>query len=252
MNTNIKKIIQDTIQKYIILISTKYKIDYEELHELFEPKLTQTEAQIIIRRFWVKYSSILVLRKVINYIKKSLTINDLQDFSNKCYSISKKLKGEGCGLSSGVFIDMLICELFTNKLKNFSEYHKGESDMKINNIEFSFKKITGKSIIALDWSKNKSVSNKEKFSSHIILLNLKTEKWTKNESEILSGLYIIDKKYCKKYIILSSNNKTNSLIKQKEVYKLLKRSEYQQLFIIIPKMNHELNFTISNSFTILK
>jgi len=50
---------------------------------------------------------------------------------------------------------MLLGEYFEILLQdNFKLSHNGESDYIINNINFSFKKINGKSTIALDWSKN--------------------------------------------------------------------------------------------------
>ena len=244
---------------------------------------------IKIQRWWRKNNSILELKKILNYIKNNLTESDLYTLVNSCKSITTACKGDGVGLSSGYLIDMYISKFFTTKLTEYREYHQGESDMKIYNIPLSQKKITGKSEIALDWSKNESknkitvkveeqelekdkpktrintkqnIKNKTKqhFSSHILIINLKTSKWWKSEPKniinkkiiyndiIKSGIYLIDKKYCKNYIKLSKNNKTNTLIEHKYVYAMLKRSMQQQLYIELPEPNKILEFNILNAF----
>ncbi len=131
---------------------------------------------IIIQKWWKKYTTIVKLRNIYEYIKNKLTKHELQDLSNKCYSINNFCKGDGCGLIGGILIDMFISQYFKNKFDNYEECHNGECDMKINNIPISLKKINGKSNLSLDWSKNKN--NKIKtFYTHIMIINLKTEKW---------------------------------------------------------------------------
>jgi hypothetical protein len=202
------------------------------------------KSQIIIKNFWKKYSSIIQLRKVYNCFEKL----NLQELANMCTSINEKIKGDGCGLSGGVLTDMLITEILYRDINDYKEFRNGENDMNLCGINFSFKKITGKSTIALDWSKNKCIKNKSKFTSHIIILNLKTEKWWIKESQLESGFYFIDRKYCKKYIKLTSNNKTDTLISNKELYKMLLRASSQKLYIKIPEPNNKIKFNILNAF----
>ena len=145
---------------------------------------------------------------------------------------------------------------------HFEELHSGESDIKIDNTELSLKKINGKSTIALVWSKNETDNKKKYFNSHVIIINLKTEKWWKTKpnkiisnkiitynDEIKSGIYFIDKKYCKRYINLSSNNKTNSLIDSQYLYFMLKRSIMLRLYIELPTPNKNIEFNILQAFS---
>jgi hypothetical protein len=115
----------------------------------------QTSA-ILLQRWWRKKSNIKELRKIHRYLSSSLSSEDLQDLSNKCHSITKHCKGDGAGLSGGTLIDMLLCSFLKEKLPLYSDYHDGESDMKLCDIPLSQKKINGKSTIALDWSKNET------------------------------------------------------------------------------------------------
>jgi hypothetical protein len=216
---------------------------------------------IKIQRWWRSSSSIIELRKISNYLKSELNQEDLQDLSNKCESINRYCKGDGAGLLGGSLIDMMISRFFELKLKKYSEYHNGECDMKICDIPLSQKKINGKSTIALDWSKNNEAFVKDHFTQHILIINLKTEQWwmkspKKKEPNdntnycdvIKSGIYIVDKNYCKQFIKLSSNNKTNTLIDNVNLYKMLQRSINIDLFIEIPPVNKIYDFDILNSF----
>lgn len=214
-----------------------------------------------IQVWWKKHSSICNLRKIVKYINSNLTQHDLQELSNKCASISNTCMGDGAGLLGGCLIDMLVGEYFKSKLLEYSAHHKGESDMKICGISLSQKKINGKSIVALDWSKNKTIHSKEQFAIDIMIINLKTEKWWKTSPKniqnkkidytdtIQSGIYLVDKQYCKKYVKLSSNNKTNSLIESHQLYCMLKRSLSLNTFIDLPLPNQCYTFTLMNAFS---
>jgi hypothetical protein len=228
----------------------------------------------IIQRWWKRTNSITALRKIKSHLQNALTHQDLQELANKCNSITNVCKGDGAGLLGGCLIDMLICRFFKKKLPEYQEYHSGENDMKICGIPFSQKKINGKSTIALDWSKNEKAETtavaacaateqkKERFSSHIIIINLKTEQWWKKKPTkpslhnekidytrvIPSGIYIIDRNFCKKYIALSSNNKTNTLIDAQSLYIMLLRSISQNLVIQFPKPNKNIEFDILLAF----
>jgi hypothetical protein len=214
-----------------------------------------------IQKWWKKYNSIIILRKIKNYLIYSLSNNDLQELSNKCKSITNICKGDGAGLLGGSLIDIFISSYFSKKLNKYIEYHYGESDMKILDVPLSQKKINGKSNIALDWSKNNKVNVKEYFDTHIMIINTKTEKWWKikpknkinnkisYDKTIKSGIYLIDKNFCKKYIKLTNNNKTNSLIESQYLYIMLQRSILQNLYIEIPDSNKDIKFNILNAFS---
>jgi len=239
-----------------------------------------------IQRWWHKKTSMKDLKNVLNYLQQTLTPYDFQELSNKCNAITKSCKGDGAGLAGGGLIDMLICNFLKTKLSDYSDCHTGESDMKICDIPLSLKKISGPSDLALDWSKNeKNNKNKNKnksssydeetndapitkperehFSSHILILNLKTTQWWKKSplkppsshleityNDIMpTGIYIVDKRYCKYYVKLSYNNKTDTLIKKDYVYIMLKRAITLKLFISLPVPNENITFNILEAFT---
>ena len=163
-----------------------------------------------------------------------------------------------------------------NKLPDYHENHKGESDMVICGLPFSLKKINGKSTCALNWSKNEKDEKNEKnekdekneqkkkemFSCDFIIINLKSGQWWKTKpknvhstlnivytSEIPSGIYLIDKRFCKYYVELHQNNKTNTLIDSMNLYIMLKRSIALKLYIPLPEPNKQLKFNILDAFS---
>jgi hypothetical protein len=215
----------------------------------------------LLQNWWLKRTNINKLRKIHKCLSISLSNEDLQDLSNKCHSITKRCKGDGAGLSGGTLIDMLLCDFFKEKLPLYSEYHDGECDMKICGVPLSQKKINGKSIIALDWSKNEATEPSKaskareprmRFASNIIIINLRAERWwknnpthTKSNIKITYNDIIPSGKY---FVGLSSNNKTNTLIDNQFVYIMLKRSISQKLYIDLPSPNKDLKFNILDAF----
>jgi hypothetical protein len=256
---NRTKSIKD-INKEIDLITNKtgniilhnYKIDNDSSDK------DKTESSLNLKNI---YNNNDIINSTVVYLNRYLNNEDKQNLSNYMYCITNKLKGDGAGLSSGTLIDMLICEFFQTKLCKCEEYHNGECDIKINDELYSLKKINGKSILALDWSKNNSENKKETFKHNIILINTKKSQWWKNNpkniiandninytKQINSAIYIIDKDYCKKNIILSSNNKSNSIITEQYVYKMICNSIEQKTFIELPEKNTELKFSLMKCF----
>jgi hypothetical protein len=202
---------------------------------------------------------------IFNELKKNLTHDVLRDMLAKMNAISNVFKGEsGSGLSGGMLIDMFLTEYLTNIIESYEACHEGESDCKILQIPISIKKINGKSTIALDWSKNGDDSKKrERFETDIMVVNLKSCKWWKEfpqgvtqeekDSEYYStimkaGIYIISRKYCKKYVTLSSNNKTNSLIDNKQLYNMLKESIRENMVLEFPIEFPTYKFDILKAF----
>jgi hypothetical protein len=215
-------------------------------------------------------SNLKKLYNILDYLKDNLSNNDLLDLSNYTKCIYDKCRSEdGSGLNSGHLIDMMISEYFKEKLEGFETNYSGESDMKINGIPISLKKIDGKSIIALDWSKNNSSSNKRNyFNIPIMIINIKEEQWwkagplkykkklknedTDNNSELNTdftkiiprGIYLVDNDYCSKIVKLSSNNKTNTLVTSEYLYKMLLWSLENKLYIELPLSNRRMKFNI--------
>ena len=216
----------------------------------------------VIQKWWKQRTSTRSLKTVLNYLLDVLTKDDLQDLSNKCASITNKCKGDGAGLTGGTLIDMFLCAFLKHKIPQYTENHTGECDMNICDIPLSLKKINGKSTIALDWSKNDKAGKREYFSCGIMIINLKSDKWwRKNPTEIVSkikityndtipsGIYIIDKQFCKYYIQFTSNNKTNTLIDSQYLYIMLKRSISLKCWIELPIPDNMVEFNILNAFS---
>lgn len=98
------------------------------------------KSAILLQGWWRKKSNIKELRKIHSYLSSSLSSEDLQDLSNKCHSITKHCKGDGAGLSGGTLIDMLLCSFLKEKLSLYTDYHEGESDMKLCCVPLSQKR----------------------------------------------------------------------------------------------------------------
>ena len=201
------------------------------------------------------------LKKVYANFSASLLPSDLQDLANMCDAISRICKGDGAGLAGGTLTDMLVCRFLKVKMADYSECHTGESDLKIGEVPLSLKNISGKSTVALDWSKNENDVKKEHFSCHIAILNLKTEQWWKKEpmkkpaagitwnETIPAGIYLINKEFCKAHVQLDKNNKTNTLINKEYLYLMLKESLKEGLCLPMPPPNEVLNFDIMQAFS---
>lgn len=222
-----------------------------------------TNSIIIIQKWWRLNTYIIKLRNIYNYLYLNLNNFDLQEISNNCKSLTQISSKEGKGLISGTLIDLFITKFFQEKLLKYEDDHNGESDMIICGLNLSQKKINGKSTIASDWSKNEIKCEKKYFTCDILIINLKSEQWWKKNPKknidinlniiytdtIPAGLYIINKTFCKYYIELDKNNKTNSLIKEQYLYIMLKHSLFQKLFIPLPEPNKDINFNILKTFS---
>lgn len=94
----------------------------------------------------------------------------------------------------------------------------------------------------------------------MMIINLKSEKWWKkrppkdNEEKvdfklsIPSGIFFIDKNYCKKHVVLTSNNKSNELIENKYLYMMLRNCIENQLYLPFPEANDRYSFNILSAF----
>ena len=198
-------------------------------------------------------------KEILAKIKNSFNGDDLQNIIDKIYAIQNVCTGDGCGLTSGSISDMYISEYFQAKLgTDYTSFHKGESDMKLYGYPLSLKKIKGGTSIALNWSKNPNKSTREYFQDDIIMLNTNSGQWWKKKlpeshisycDTIMAGMYIIPKNYCKRNITLSSNNKTDTRINKRELYKMLHYSISQNLYLEFPPPNKNIKFDILRAFT---
>ncbi len=206
------------------------------------------------------------LNDIYLHLKTHLTPDILKGFVDKLNAVRNAFKGDGAGLSGGILSDKLTIDYLSLYVPEFREHHVGESDCAIKDCALSLKKINGKSTIALDWSKNPDESKKrEKFENHILILNLCTEQWWKTAPKDASpeerecnyfttampaGIYLVPASYCKDNVCLKSNNKTDTLIESIPLYKMLKHSMEQGLFIEFPKSDSEVKFNILSAFVV--
>lgn len=212
------------------------------------------------RRLQQRKYNLQQMNEMKNYFNHYLDSSKLQEMSNYFHSLKLFCEGDGCGLLGGALSDMIFVSYLKKHLPDFFEHHCGESDCKIKNTSYSLKKINGKSMIALNWSKNDTKTKHKLFQSNIIIVNLKSSKWWKKEPKnkifndivfnetIPSGIYFIDKYYCQQNIKVSSNNKTDTLIKDQYLYAMLLNSMKNNLYIKLPIHNNVMKFSILNAF----
>ncbi len=156
-------------------------------------------------------------------INDFLLTQDLQYLSNCFHALKKTMTGDGCGMRGAAILDDFLSEYFEGA-KEYEKYHVGEADLKLCDIPLSLKssmKDDG-STFALDWSKNDADTERESFGCDVLILITRGGVWWKRENKcVKAGFYVVSKEFCKENVILSSNNKTNRLIKREEVYKML-------------------------------
>lgn len=156
--------------------------------------------------------------------------------------------------SGGTFMEQVLFEMFRTLLRDFSVCHAKQADCTLLGHRFSFKKITGKSCIALNWSKNKGDhQDHQTFEHPILLMNLKEGKWWRNKAHfdkfIPMGFFLLDHAYCNQNVRLKVNNKTNSLIDQEELYKMMIHAMEQQRVLPLPAPStNRFSFSLGSCF----
>ncbi len=263
------KDLETDIENIIESFSPKINLDEDKTSKKDVLTVEETISKKKIIRFWRKYSDSYLLRKIHHYLKNNFNNEIAQDFSNKYEALEKycKKSSDGSGLKSSGLIEDLICEYFELYLDEYEEFHSNESDIKLLDIPLSFKTISGKSIIALDWSvndnKKEAKSKRDYFETNIMILNKQKQKWWASGPKVLpsklekdvewnkmipKGIFLISRKFCKKYITLGHNNKTNSLIDSQNLYMMLEWSLKNDLFIEVPDKNKTFNFSLIKGF----
>jgi hypothetical protein len=188
-----------------------------------------------------------ILRSQAEYIKTHLNGDLWNEFVGKIYCLNNCCNGDGCGLTGGLLIDMFVNKFLKTRLSEFKECHSKEADCIICEERLSLKKIKGKSTLALNWSKNPILNNSE-FTENLLIINLKSGKWWKNKPPIPAGMFFVDKNYCKEHVQLSSNNKSNSIIKSIFLYMMLRNSMAQNLCLEFLEDIPNYEFDISRAF----
>lgn len=194
-----------------------------------------------------------MLKEIKNYLTTQLTGEVLQEISDKMWTIGHLLKSDGKGLSGGLIMEQTLFEILSEHVDGFDAHHEGQSDCKVNDITLSFKKITGKSTLALNWSKNESGANIVRFECPILLMNLKEGRWWKNKKDanrsLPSGFYLISHDYCNENVKFKTNNKTNSLIVAEDIYKMMVEAlDLDVVLELPPARTNRFSYTFNQGF----
>ena len=216
----------------------------------------------------------------INSVKhmKRVCSNELvHKITSECHAITRHCKGDGAGLSGGTLIDMYMTGKtgMVTRIPECAANHKGESDLNIASHPFSLKKITGKSEIALGWSKNAAPTpSHDLFQCDLMIINLtEHEQWWKREwilndksiqanelgtslhldhvssvRSIPEGIYFIPRSACLGRVLLRENNKSTSLIDSYQLYVLLLYSMKHEFMIPFPPYDPLVQWTLERGF----
>lgn len=186
---------------------------------------------------------------------RTIPPDSIEKIQHYIHAVRSKFAGSpGAGLTTGSIVDTLLVDFLTTVLNEFTAFHEDEADGKCGDISFSIKTICGRtgSDLALDWSKNPSMSIRERFTCPICIPILYTGKWWKKlpgySDTVHSGIYFVDPYWCKENITLSSNNKTNTLVCKKEVYKMVQYAKTSGTFIPFPDTPQSYKFDILSAF----
>jgi hypothetical protein len=125
----------------------------------------------------------------------------------------------GAGLTGGIFQESLWKDMFFSQSPDrFSEPEEKDADYCFDGIPFSHKTIgwRGNGALALAWSKNPASGlQRTQFNSSMVIACTKQPKARGLWEGIQMGLYVIPVDWLKDNVVLSSNNKTDSLIEAK-------------------------------------
>lgn len=143
-------------------------------------------------------------------------------------AISATFSGRGAGLSAGhwyesVFKDMLSCGDV-----RFSEPPSDgatDADYYFDDYPLSHKTLSyrnAKADLALAWSKNGATGlRRTQFESSMVLLNLRRPRTTAPWRRIPQGIYVIPVDTLNSEVVLTENNKSDSIIPDKTVVSLM-------------------------------
>lgn len=96
-------------------------------------------------------------------------------------------------------------------------------------LPLSIKALSSISSIAVNWGKNKT-KIEFKYIAAIMIIYHKPERVTRSNSSYETGIYMIDPSYCQKNIKLSSNNKSDYIIGNKDIKKMFDYAISSDLF----------------------
>lgn len=195
------------------------------------------------------------LEKIRDTLVHTLSRDVLQEISDKMHVLHTFQRSDGKGLSGGLLMESLLQEFFRKHLEtDYHDCNEGQSDMCIRDQKISFKKIFGKSALAVNWSKNNDPEKKIcQFDVPIMIMNLREGKWWKTKDNfqrlIPSGFFLISAEYCNTHVCFAKNNKTDYLIQPETIYAMLVNAMENNLFVELPPpRTGKYKFTIHDGF----
>lgn len=173
------------------------------------------------------------------------------------------LKNAGAGLIRSTLIDFL----FTQTLEQMGCHdirsdHTGQSDLAVGDIPLSFKTTERGSDLALNWSKNDpSIPyTPPRFEVDVVVYVMRSGCWYtrifgrgREHGFIGAGVYLIPASVANDVVVFATNNKSNSIIKKKYVFKLLRYSAENGLYIPFPDLTDvspKYHFDLSKAFSV--
>ncbi len=203
------------------------------------------------------------LKKITSSFEK-ISLESWEIFANSCQCIQISKSADGRGLSTGADIDFFLTNQFLPEKmgSDFEKFHKGEADVKIAGIPASFKTLRTRGDLALSWSKNPthkkdgSPSIDREFLENplpMIVYVRESGRWWKNgpanpssnsyiwNQKIRSGIYVADLSEASNYLTLKSNNKSDSIIDSKDMFRILVDAKRSGNFIEIPEPDGRFN-----------
>jgi hypothetical protein len=195
---------------------------------------------------------------------------------------------DGAGLSGGALSESIIVETMMLGDARVQVSHSGEADASVVRsgvkMPFSIKTLNGErgGDLALDWSRNDSVGvagdapegdaaaaaapaaspreERRRFTCPVMISVRHADQWWKgatwrgnaqDNAPVRAGIYVVDPGWCKVHVEphLATNNKSNSIIKRKEVVTMIREAERAGRFIPYPEERCETKaFSVRRAF----
>lgn len=191
------------------------------------------------------------VRTVADSLRAQLTPTLRQEIADKLWTLERHFKGDGKGLSNGMVVEQTVFEIFQEHIDSFRVEHHQQSDCAIMDRRLSFKKVTGKSQLALQWSKNPA-GFCGAFEHPILLLNAREGQWWRRKAgfdrHLPAGFFLVDDAFCNAHVCLKRNNKSDSLIDCPEVYAMLVSALDADCVVTLPPARDVLTFSFNHGF----
>lgn len=177
---------------------------------------------------------------------------DLFLLSNRMFAIKNYFNNESAkGLQCGGILEKIQVEYICKHIENCYPCNEGQADIMIKESKYSIKNITKKSKIGVCWSKNPNIMDIEIDTNILIFVSEGSYWWAQKDhfdEYIPAGIYYVPIEFCKniKYI---KNNKSDYIISEQDVYKLLCKSLANKYYLELPRPFKLLEYSFTYGFT---